>query len=375
MEWFDTESRRQLADTAERFARKELPDGPGDPLGGLETAGAGDAIRGAGALGLLSCAMPEAMGGIGLDGLSRSLLWEKIAEGRADVAVILAAHTAAMGLLASLEEVPAVREWLLASADPADAPRLAGLAVPEPAVGLDRPARPSPGLNGPEAAPRLRGDLLFLNGPPAASHLVLYLPEPDQSGAILWLDPDRAAAHCADGHPGSGLEALSRGRLIFSEPTSLAETLLCTGGRAGELGARMLTDLRLGLAAVHTGNAAAALRTARTYAAERFQTGRPILGHQEVQRMLEQMETRLEASRSFVYRASAFQGGPRQALRLARQADRFCGEACEQVCLDAVQVLGGYGYMKDYGVERRLRDCKSLQGLLGAYASDWLGER
>jgi alkylation response protein AidB-like acyl-CoA dehydrogenase len=61
------------------------------------------------------------------------------------------------------------------------------------------------------------------------------------------------------------------------------------------------------------------------------------------------------------------------AIALARRAYTFCGTAAEQVCLDAVQTLGGYGYMKDYGLEKRLRDAKSIQCLLGTYPADILG--
>jgi alkylation response protein AidB-like acyl-CoA dehydrogenase len=93
--------------------------------------------------------------------------------------------------------------------------------------------------------------------------------------------------------------------------------------------------------------------------------------------MLTEMECRVQACRSLAYRAAALldgDGGVGRASSLAAQAHGFCDGEAEKVCLDAVQVLGGYGYMKDYGVEKRLRDCKSLQGILGSYVADWLGE-
>jgi len=378
MEWFETESRRQIAETAGRFARRELL---ARHRGDAEAGHAGlppRAVREAASLGFLAGPLPEELGGVAMDAVSETLLWEKIGEGLAGAAALMALHGAGLGVLAALREVPSVRAWLeqrfLEGAG--EAPALVSLAVPEPVVGLERP--PAPRLL-PGAGPgggTLAGDFLCLPGLSGASRLVVLVPDGPGEAAVGWLDPQEAQAVFSPSRPGSGLDELGPGRLAFSGPLPRGMEVLCRGEDASARVRRALVRLRVSLAAVQTGNAAAAWAEARDYAAQRVQTGRVILEHQEVRRMLATMETRVEACRSFAYRAAALSDSgadPARAEGLAVQAFRFCGEAAEAVCLDAVQVLGGYGYMKDYGLEKRLRDCKSLQCILGSHPVDWLG--
>ena len=111
------------------------------------------------------------------------------------------------------------------------------------------------------------------------------------------------------------------------------------------------------LAAVSIGMSMEAYETAINYAMERYQGGKTICDHDAIKMMLSCMEMSVHASRALAH------GGNAGFL-----ASAFAAEAAEQVCLEAVQVLGGYGYMKDYRIERILRDAKTYRALVGSRA-------
>lgn len=380
MEWFETESMRQITETADRFARKELLERLREARATTQIGIARETITSAGKTGLLTAALPEELGGTGLDGLSEVVLWDRIARGMAGAATLMALHTTGLHVLAGLHaKVPSVREWLeneLFQAS-SDSPCLLGLAIPETVVDDRRPRLPCLAAGGNAEPWSLLGDLLSLPAPSVVTSILFLLQAEDDNGAcILWMDAKEAEDHLRASYPGSGMEELVFGRLTFEHPRPVRAEFLCMGSEAGLLVRKATMRLRLALAAIQTGNAEAALAEARAYARDRFQTGRAIIHHQEVQRMLCNMETQVQAARSFVYRAAAQTGDDADTAEmetLTGQAHRFCDTMAESVCLDAIQVLGGYGYMKDYGVEKRLRDAKSLQALLGSYCADRLG--
>ena len=379
MEWFETESRKQIADTAGKFAQKELL-GRSREAGEVAVPGMPwEAVRHAGTMGLLAAPLPEELGGVGMDTVSETILWDRIAGGLAGAATLMAFHSAGLAVLAALQELPAVRTWLEKDLleDNDGIPALVGLAIPEPVTDLDGPASPSLVESGEKGkAQAVLGTFLCLPGLSAAGRLVFLLPEGEQAASIGWMEARNAGSFFTQSHPGSGLEELSVGRLTFSNDLPEGMEFLCQGEKASSEAGKVLTRLRISLAAIQTGNAEAAWIEAREYSVQRVQTGRIIAEHQEVRKMLETMEIQIQACRSFVYRAAALaedQADSDSVAQIARQAHLFCDEAAESVCLDAIQVLGGYGYMKDYGVEKRLRDCKSLQAILGSHPVDWLG--
>ena len=376
MEWFETEARKQVADTAGRFAENELLKRNWD----LDEQGKQgllqEVMQQAWATGFLTSSLPELLGGSALDTLSETILWETLAGGCAGVAAILAIHAAGLHVLADLQSVPSVVSWLRNEFLEARAglPRLAGLAIPEAIVDHTRPVTSSLQDRKGDQITAIEGTFLCLLSPPAASRVIILTPAHGNDARLLWLEPGKAESLCVQSYPGSGLEELPKGRLVCVPHTPVHGEILCTGEEAFLMGRKLLTSLRLALAAMQIGNADAAWKMASRYATERVQTGRAIIEHQEVRKMLVHMETLIQAGRSLLYRAAACTGEPSGQKELAGMADTFCAHMAELVCLDAIQVLGGYGYMKDYGLEKRLRDCKTMQALLGSYAVDWLGD-
>ena len=133
-------------------------------------------------------------------------------------------------------------------------------------------------------------------------------------------------------------------------------------GQGFALALSALDSGRLGIAACSTGLARAALETAATYARERRQFGKPINEFQGIQFKLADMETRTAAARELLYKACAMadQNHPEKG-KYSSMAKVFCSDVAMAVTVEAVQVLGGYGYVKEYPVERMMRDAQITQ--------------
>ena len=137
--------------------------------------------------------------------------------------------------------------------------------------------------------------------------------------------------------------------------------------RLGEVGAGYRIALanleggRIGIAAQAVGMARAAYEIARDYARERESFGRPIIEHQAVAFRLADMATRIEAARQLVLHAAGLREAGEPGLSEACMAKLFASEMAEQVCSNAIQTLGGYGYLADYAVERIYRDVRVCQ--------------
>jgi len=288
-------------------------------------------------------------------------LIEMLAEGAAGPATIFAAHLAATAALAvgAIRESP-LHEMAEHAAD--ERPFLLGIAIPMTAAPLDRPAIPLVTENGGEIV--ITGDFICLPAPDVCWKILVAAGE--KGAKALIVDSDKFSSDFKAVYAGSGLEEFSAASLQLN---NFAVSMNCADHNVtGQLW-RMLRVL---LAAAHLGNARAAAHSAWEYAKERIQTGRRIIEHQEVRRMIESMAEQVDAMTGMLRLAAGASEGD-YANALARRAYTFCGTAGEQVCLDAIQTLGGYGYMKDYGVEKRARDAKSLQCLLGTYPEDILG--
>jgi len=118
---------------------------------------------------------------------------------------------------------------------------------------------------------------------------------------------------------------------------------------------------RIGIAAQAVGMARAAFEAARDYARERKQFGKPIVEHQAVAFKLADMATRIDAAELMVLRAAVLRDSKKPCLKEASMAKLFASEMAEQVCSDAIQIHGGYGYLADYPVERIYRDVRVCQ--------------
>ena len=159
-----------------------------------------------------------------------------------------------------------------------------------------------------------------------------------------------------------GIKGSQTAELIFEDCEVPVENLLGREGEGFKIAMRTLDRTRIGIGAQALGIAQGALDLAVAYAKQRVQFKKPIAENQGIQFMLADMATKVEAARLLVYHASEMvDSGDEQFSKYSSMAKMFASDAAMDVTNDAIQVLGGYGYMKEYPAERMLRDAKITQ--------------
>ncbi|MEE8192335.1 MAG: acyl-CoA dehydrogenase family protein [Gemmatimonadales bacterium] len=159
-----------------------------------------------------------------------------------------------------------------------------------------------------------------------------------------------------------GIRASATCEVIFDDARVPAENLLSREGMGFIVAMRTFDHARPGVAAQAVGIAQRALDEATHYARMRKQFGHPIASFQGVQFMLADMAIAVEGARALVYSAARMiDSGAKNVAKASAICKTFASDACVKVCIDAVQIFGGYGYMKEYPVEKLLRDSKITQ--------------
>lgn len=159
-----------------------------------------------------------------------------------------------------------------------------------------------------------------------------------------------------------GIRASATRELIFQDCRVPAENLLGKEGQGFIVAMKTFDASRPGVAAQAVGIAQGALDEAATYARQRVQFGKPIISFQGIQFMLADMATHVEAARALVYAvARAIDKGETKVAKESAMAKLFASDVAMKVTVDAVQILGGYGFMKEYPVEKMMRDAKITQ--------------
>jgi len=322
-----------------------------------------------GGAGLLGLAVPEEYGGAGAPLLTRVVAIEEMAKVDASAALLMAVQDLGMTpiLLGASEEQKA--RWLPKFAT---GEWLAAFALTEPGAGSD------PGSL--EMRARRDGDFYVLNGRKvfisngSVAHgvTVFARTDPESRG------PKGISAFFVEkGTPGFtavpmkgklGLRASDTAELIFEDCRIPASNRLGAEGEGFQLAMKTLDRSRPNIAAQALGVAQGALDYVIDYVQQRRQFGQPIASFQGVQFLLADMATAVEAARGLTYQAAIRveeegKGGARlvTANRYSAMAKMFATDVAMQVTTDAVQLLGGYGIMRDYPVERMMRDAKIFQ--------------
>lgn len=159
-----------------------------------------------------------------------------------------------------------------------------------------------------------------------------------------------------------GIRGSTTRELIFQDCRVPAENLLAREGMGFIVAMKTLDSSRPGVAAQALGIAAGALEEAVKYSRERRQFGKPICAFQGVQFMLADMATKVEAARTLTYTAARhIDTGAKDVSKISAMAKVYASDVAMSVTTDAVQILGGYGYMKEYPVEKMMRDAKITQ--------------
>ena len=306
-------------------------------------------------VGLTGITVPTELGGAGLDVLGNAVALEEIAAGDGSIALSVAAHNGlCLGhiMLAGNDEQRKRFVPRLASGE-----ALGAWALTEPAAGSDAAATQTKAVRDGDCW-SLTGTKQFItNGSLAGVYVVMAATAPRELSAFV---VERGIAGLRPGKTEKkmGLHASDTAVVHLEEVRIPATQLLGAPGEAFRDVKRVLDKGRIGIGALAVGLARAAFEYAVGYARTREQFGQPIARHGAIQQKLADMRVKLEASRLLVYRAAWLADTGQDFRVAASKAKLFASESATKIALDAIQILGGYGYLRDHPVERILRDVK-----------------
>jgi alkylation response protein AidB-like acyl-CoA dehydrogenase len=299
-----------------------------------------DVFSALGALGFMGVCIPEEHGGAGADFLSYMLVLEELSRGDAGVGVTVAVHTSACTLPLLEHGSPYVPA--LAAGD-----EIGAFALTEAGSGSDASAMTTRFAGG-----RITGAKQWItNGSHAATILVFAREEDGRIGAFVV----REGFTVAREEEKLGLNSSSTADLVFEDTPA---ERLGEPGKGMAIALRTLDGGRIGIAAQAVGIAQAAFELATSYAKERHAFGGPIAQLGAIQQKLADMQTEIEAARALVWRAARLKDAGRPHTVEGAQAKLFASRVARHWTGEAIQVLGGYGYTKEFPAERYYRDAK-----------------
>jgi len=322
-----------------------------------------DLVEKAAELDFLGIVIPETYGGAGLDHVCFALFVEEIAARSGSLAVILDVHTSVGSepiLFAGTEEQK--RRFL---PDMAAGRKLGAFALTEPDSGSDAASLKTSAVRDGNGW-RLNGTKTFITNMGVADlYIVLARTNQEQRGArgVTAFIVENGADGLEFGRPMEkmGLHGSPTGEVILHDVFVPAENLLGDEGGGFKIAMRALDSGRIGISAQAIGLARGAMEVASGYVKERRQFGKAIAEQQAIQFMIADRFTEIEAARIMTLRAAAECDRGQAFTRLASMAKLFSTDMAMRATVDAVQLLGGYGYIKEFPVERYFRDAKATQ--------------
>ncbi len=355
-----TEAQTLVRDTARNFARARLAPN----TRAWEEAGTfpREVLAEMGQLGLLGMTVPEHLGGAGLDYVSYALALMEIAAGDGALSTLMSVNNAPVGaILVACGTEPQQHEYLR----PVAAGEMIGaFALTEPHAGSDA-ANLRTTARRVEGGYRLNGTKQFITSGAIAGVTITFAvtdPAAGKKGLSAFIVPaGRDGFRVGRLESKLGQRASDTAQLVYDDV--FVEDALRIGheGEGYRIALANLATGRIGIAAQSVGMAAAALEHALAYARDRQAFGKPLTEHQAVAFRLADMATDVEAARQLVLHAAALKDAGQPCLKEACMAKLFASERAERVASAAVQVLGGYGYVDDYPVEKIYRDVRVCQ--------------
>ena len=315
-----------------------------------------------GELGFLGMLIPEEFDGLGLDTCTYLVALEEIAAADASVAVLMSVHNSLPTQMILRYGSDAQKQRFLKPM--ARGEWLGAFALSEPEAGSDAAALRTQAVRD--------GDCWVLNGTKAwvtsgnHANVILAMARTDSPSdrrgprgiSTFIVTPDMPGFHVAKKESKLGLRASPTVQLHFDNLRVPAENLLGDVNMGFVYAMQSLDNGRLGIAAQAIGIARSALEHATRYAAERRQFNQPIKEFEAIQFKLADMATRVTASRALLYSAAAAKDRGEPITQFSAMSKLFASETAMWVTTQAVQIFGGYGYVKEYPVERLFRDAK-----------------
>lgn len=360
-----TEDQRAIQETALQFSRERLA--PFAAEWDKKAQFPREALAEMGDLGFLGMLLPEQWGGAAVDYVSYVLALEEIAAGDGAVSTIMSVHN-------SLACIPILRFGTEAQKQRF----LPGMAAGKllGAFALTEPHAGSEAANLRVRAVRdgdhyvLSGTKQFVTSGKSAQVLITFAvtdPAAGKRGITAFIVPtDTPGYQVARVEEKMGQHASDTCQIVFDDMRVPAALRLGEEGQGYKIALSNLESGRMGIATQAVGMARAAFEAARDYARERTSFGVPLIEHQAIAFKLADMATQIAAARHMVHHVAALRDAGQPALIDASMAKLFASEMAERVCSSAIQVLGGYGYLADFPVERIYRNVRICQIYEGA---------
>jgi alkylation response protein AidB-like acyl-CoA dehydrogenase len=310
------------------------------------------------AVGLTGLTVPAEHGGSSLDALTAALVAEELGAGDGSIALTLAAHNSlCIGHLLTAASPDQKARWLppLARGE-----HLGAWALTEPSSGSDAVAAKTTAERDGDAWV-LNGQKQFITNGSIARFTVIIAATGERRLTAFGVSADNPGLAAGTREKKMGLWASDTAQLI------LQDCRVTDADRIGEVGTafgdvRAVLDRgRIGIGALAIGLGRAAIETATAYAKERTQFGKPLSEFQMIQWKIAQAGTELDASRLLIHRAASLADAGRPFTRAASMGKLYATEAASRAANAALQVLGGYGYLRDYPVERIVRDVRLME--------------
>ncbi|MFZ5934398.1 acyl-CoA dehydrogenase [Pseudomonas putida] len=355
-----TDEQQQIADAVRAFAQERLR--PFAEQWDKAHQFPKEAIEEMAELGLFGMLVPEQWGGSDTGYVAYAMALEEIAAGDGACSTIMSVHNS-VGCVPILrfgnEQQKAQFLTPLAMGE-----MLGAFALTEPQAGSDASSL--------KARARLEGDHYVLNGSKqfitsgqnAGVVIVFAVTDPDagKRGISAFIVPtDSPGYQVARVEDKLGQHASDTCQIVFDNVRVPVANRLGAEGEGYKIALANLEGGRIGIASQAVGMARAAFEVARDYAKERQSFGKPLIEHQAVAFRLADMATKIAVARQMVLHAAALRDAGRPALVEASMAKLFASEMAEKVCSDALQTLGGYGYLSDFPLERIYRDVRVCQ--------------
>ena len=358
-----TEDQQMFVDTAKQFSDSELL--PHAAKWDIEHTFPKDVITKAGELGFCALYAPEDAGGLGLSRLGSSIIFEQLAMGCTTTTAMMTIHNMATWMIATWGSTKVKETWCpgLVTGE-----KLASYCLTEPGSGSDAASlRTSAKKQGDDYI--INGAKMFISGAGETDVLVVMV-RTGEAGAkgvsALVIPADAEGVIYGKAEEKMGWNAQPTRLITFDNVRVPQDNLLSHEGEGFTLAMKGLDGGRINIATCSIGTAQQALNTAMAYMQEREQFGKPIAAFQGLQFKLADMATELVAARQLV-RLAAYkldQNDPEKTAYCA-MAKRFATDIGFQVCDAALQIHGGYGYIKEYPLERHFRDVRVHQILEG----------
>ena len=354
-----TEEQRALRELAHDFSAREIR--PKAAEYDEHQTHPADVVAKAHEVGLMNPHIPEELGGAGLGGMEGALIGEELCWGCSGIGTSIVANIlgALPVLLAGTEEQK--REWL---APLLEEPILCSFALTEPGAGSDVSGIQTTAVrHGDDYV--VNGSKMFITNAGQADWFTVFASTDEAAGhrgLTAFVVPRNSDGVTIEKHLDKmGQRATDTSALAFQDVQVPVRNRLGEEGEGFKIAMQTLDNTRPGTAAGAVGVARAAFEHAVAYSKERVQFGQPIAMNQGVNFLVADMATEIEAARLLVWQAAWLLDQGKRATLESSYAKRFAADTAMKVTTDAVQIFGGYGYTKEYPVEKLMRDAKLLQ--------------